>query len=262
VGIAVSNATDVAKAAASAVLLKEGLGPVIDFVKVGRMSRVKIETWVVNMFAKLLITKGIILIYFFIAQVMAIGASHMVILIFLIDFVTISIATDNTVPAKNPDPWRLGRVIAIGAVFGLLCVGEGLGLIYIGLGYFGPQVSAPSNLFAASYGIDPLGLQTFGFCILFYFTIGALFSAREKRFLWSSSPSWPLMLACGIDSIVVFFIAVFGITPFGISPLWYGWVFASIAAAVVVTIVNDLIKRVFIIFLEWLDARNEKKLTK
>jgi Cation transport ATPase len=52
VGIAVSNATDVAKAAASVVLTQPGLINKVDLVKTGRMIYQRIVTWIFNKVVK------------------------------------------------------------------------------------------------------------------------------------------------------------------------------------------------------------------
>src|SRR3974377_1641614 len=48
VGIAVSNATDVAKAAASVVLTTAGLSGIVDLVKNGRATYQRVLTWIVK----------------------------------------------------------------------------------------------------------------------------------------------------------------------------------------------------------------------
>jgi len=52
VGIAVSNATDVAKGAASAVLTGEGLSNIVGLVEVGRTIYQRIVTWTLNKIVK------------------------------------------------------------------------------------------------------------------------------------------------------------------------------------------------------------------
>ena len=52
VGIAVSNATDVAKGSASVVLTEEGLSNVVNLVVTGRMIYQRILTWIFNKIVK------------------------------------------------------------------------------------------------------------------------------------------------------------------------------------------------------------------
>jgi H+-transporting ATPase len=56
VGVAVSNATDVAKAAASVILLTEGLSGILILIRVGRSIHRRIVTWIVNKISKTLQT--------------------------------------------------------------------------------------------------------------------------------------------------------------------------------------------------------------
>ncbi|MGC8615374.1 MAG: HAD-IC family P-type ATPase, partial [Thermoprotei archaeon] len=52
VGIAVSGATDVAKASASVVLTVEGLRGIVDLVRIGRTTYQRVVTWVLNKIIK------------------------------------------------------------------------------------------------------------------------------------------------------------------------------------------------------------------
>jgi ATPase, P-type (transporting), HAD superfamily, subfamily IC len=52
VGIAVSNATDVAKAASSVVLTVEGLTGIAELIRIGRSTYQRILTWVLNKVVK------------------------------------------------------------------------------------------------------------------------------------------------------------------------------------------------------------------
>ena len=53
VGIAVSNATDVAKGAANVILTTEGLRNIVDLLKTGRTTYQRIVTWVLNKIVKI-----------------------------------------------------------------------------------------------------------------------------------------------------------------------------------------------------------------
>jgi H+-transporting ATPase len=136
VGIAVSNATDVAKGAASIVLTQEGLVNILSPIKVGRLMFERINTWILNKIARTILKTCFVVIAFLILGKYVITASAMLIMIFMTDFVKISLATDNVTGSAKPAKWNINGLAKIGIVIGLLMTLEAFGLLYIGLGYF------------------------------------------------------------------------------------------------------------------------------
>lgn len=262
VGIAVSNATDVAKSAASAVLTHEGLSGMVDMIKVGRQVHQKISTWILNKIAKTFMSIGTIMVLYFATGLFIIDATKMILLLFLVDFVTVAIAGDNARPARHPEKWDIIRLVIIGCVIGLVSSGSGIALILIGLNLFGEPPSTLDTPSTAPYGLSAYGLQTFTFSILFFYGMGTLLSVRERHWFFSSSPSWPLLLAIGIDGIIIFLISVLGIPPLNVQPIFYGWVLAAILGAILTALVDDCIKRGIYKIFDYQDKRKAKKLEK
>ncbi|MHB1178719.1 MAG: HAD-IC family P-type ATPase, partial [Daejeonella sp.] len=86
VGIAVRNATDVAKQAASIILLKEGLQQILELIKVGRSIHVRISNYTVNKMAKTIQTILFVCVSFIITKEFVVATIDMVLMLFLIDF--------------------------------------------------------------------------------------------------------------------------------------------------------------------------------
>ena len=107
VGIAVSNATDVAKGSASVVLTEPGLSNIIDLVTTGRMIYQRILTWIFNKIVKTFQVVFFVILAFLFTGLFVVDAFQVVLLLFLVDFVTISLATDNVRPSEKPETWNI-----------------------------------------------------------------------------------------------------------------------------------------------------------
>jgi len=187
VGVAMSNATDVAKSAASAILLKEGLSGVLALIRVGRSIHRRISTWILNKIAKTLQTVLFVVISYFITGTFPINAFDMVLLLFMVDFVTISLATDNVRVNPQPDKWDVIRLAKIAAVIGVLSAAEAIAFIMIGTYH---------------WEMSENEINTLGFELLYFFGICTTFVVREDRFFFSSLPSPFLIGICCVESVI------------------------------------------------------------
>jgi H+-transporting ATPase len=204
VGIAVNSATDVAKGAASVVLTGEGLGNIVDLVKVGRMIYQRILTWIFNKVVKTFQIVVFVVVAFLLTGRFIVSAFDVVLLLFVIDFVTLSISTDNARWSKSPDTWNITGLVKSSIVLGILVVLESLAILYIGLGPLG--ISKDYEL-----------LKTFSFSILFYFGMMTVFVVRERGHFWKSFPSKSLFYITLIDMIAVALLVTFGFP--GLKPI-------------------------------------------
>ncbi|KAJ3090052.1 hypothetical protein HK102_004823 [Quaeritorhiza haematococci] len=84
VGIAMSNATDIAKGSASAILLHEGLSGVLSLVMVGRKIHQRIVTWVLNKIVKTFQSNVYIIVAFLVKGVFVVDAIHLLVLLFCV----------------------------------------------------------------------------------------------------------------------------------------------------------------------------------
>jgi len=206
VGIAVSNATDVAKGAASVVLTNEGLTSIVDLVKTGRMVYERITTWTLNKIIRTLQKAAFIVISFLITGKYIVSAFAVILIVFMTDFVKLSLSTDNVRWSKEPDIWNVTGLVKVAVMLGLLMIAESFGLLYIGFEYFGLTVDDPA-------------LQTFTFQILFYSAVFSIFNVRERGHFWNSMPSKTLLMAMTLDVMVATMISTVGLPDLKTVPL-------------------------------------------
>jgi H+-transporting ATPase len=227
VGIAVSNATDVAKGAASVVLTEPGLTNIISLVISGRMIYQRIVTWIFNKIVKTFQIVVFVVLAFLFTGLFVVNAFQVVLLLFLVDFVTISLATDNARPSEKPETWDITSLLKASIVLGLFIVGESLGLLYLGLTYLNLSTSQ---------------LNTFVFDMLLFGGLLTIFVVRERGDFWKSKPSKPLLIAIIVDIILSSLLSVFGIP--GLAPIPPLYIIIAIGWFLVFSIlINDQIKK-------------------
>ncbi len=228
VGIAVSGASDVAKGAASAVLLTEGLGSIVELVRNGRAIYQRVLTWIVNKVSRTILKAGFVVIAFLVTGKFVISALGMVLLVFMTDFVKITLATDRVHPSEKPESWNIGPLVSVAVVLGLLMLAEALGLLAFGWHRFG-LVSNEGEL------------ETFTFQILLFFALFSIVSVRERRPFFRSRPSVLLATALGASAAAGVALGLHGLSemsplPLAESALIFGY------AAVCCLGPNDLLK--------------------
>ena len=228
VGIAVSNATDVAKGAASVVLTSPGLSNILSLVVSGRMIYQRILTWIFNKIVKTFQVVVFVVLAFLFTGLFVVNAFQVVLLLFLVDFVTISLATDNARASEKPETWNIASLLKASIILGIFIVAESFGLLYLGLTYLNLSNTAQLN--------------TFVFDILLFGGLFTIFVVRERDNFWKSKPSKPLLLAIIVDIILSSLISAVGIPGLTSIPLLYvmivlGWFF------IFGILVNDQIKK-------------------
>ena len=179
VGIAVAGATDAAKAAASMVLLEEGLKPIVDSVTVGRVMHERASTWVLNKATKTLQTVAVVLAGMLWLHRLALEPYQMALLLVANDFLTMSISTDNARPSKKPAKWSMKPVAALSAVLAA-------------------AMTAPPLLALALSVSSGMGWERSTAAVLLsliYTSQFRLLMVRERGWLWSSKPSRALTLS-------------------------------------------------------------------
>ncbi len=228
VGIAVSSATDVAKGAASIVLTQEGLSNILSPIKVGRMMFERINTWILNKIARTILKTCFVIVAYLILGKFIVTATAMLIMIFMTDFVKISLSTDNVKWSEKPAKWNINGLAKIGVVIGLMMTIEAFGLLYIGLNYF-------------KLNADYESLNTFCFELLLFFALFSIFVVREKNHFWHSAPSKTLLFLLIGDMILGIVFSSFGLLGFKAIPVTQTLVVISYTA-VISFVINDIIK--------------------
>ena len=111
IGIAVSNATDIAKAAAGIVLTEPGLGNVVAAIESSRAIFERMMTYTMMKLVKYFEVVGVLVAAFFATKQFLLTPELMVAMLIFNDFVTLSITTDAVHPSQVRDAWRIGRLV-------------------------------------------------------------------------------------------------------------------------------------------------------
>ncbi len=206
VGIAVKSATDVAKQAASVILLHEGLESIISLITVGRTIHHRITNWVVSKIAKTLFTVLFVCIVYMLTGQFIVGAFDMILLLFIVDFVTLTLSTDTVSWSKTPESWEIKPLIKKGGILGVLNILEALLWLFIGKQYFGIKGIAE--------------LHSFGFAILFFTSISNIILIRTPARFYKQPIGKVLLYAIIADVVFVLIILTAGLPGFGLLPMW------------------------------------------
>jgi H+-transporting ATPase len=188
VGIAVSNATDVAKGAASVVLVNEGLTSIVDLVKNGRVIYERITAWILSKIIRTLQISVFVVLSFLLTGNYVVSAFAIIVYFFLTDFVKIALSTDKLQGSDKPDTWNINGAVKASLILGVLVIVESLALLYLVLNCFHVPIDNPA-------------LSTYTFEILFYSAMFLIFNVRERRFFWKSHPS-KILLTSIIGSLI------------------------------------------------------------
>ena len=195
-GIAVSNATDVAKAAASVVLTETGLGVIIEAITISRQTYQRMLTWVINKVAKVIEFVVLLTIGFFWLHNMLLSLLGVSLLVFANDFVTMSLATDNVKQTSNPNKWNVKNNILASLIPALSYVLGDVVVILTGKNYFHLQWNELTTLVMLS--------------LIFNSQLRVLI-VRERRHFWSSLPGKGLLISSTVAIIGFALVAIFGI---------------------------------------------------
>ena len=203
VGIAVANATDVAKASASLVLTNPGLSDALAAVETSRRIYQRMLTYTLNKIIKTIeiavfLSVGVMLTGTFIITPLLI-----VLLLFTNDFVTMSIATDQVSFSRLPDRWNIRTLVLTGGIMAGLILILSFSVFFMARAWL--HLSLPQ-------------LQTLIFIMLVFSGQGTVYLVRERRHFWRSRPGHWLLLSSVADIVIVSLMASRGILMTAIAP--------------------------------------------
>jgi H+-transporting ATPase len=224
-GIAVSGATDAARAAADLVLMAPGLSVIIDAIKGARITFERMKSYSIYRIAEtirviLFMTASIVIFNFY-----PVTAIMIIILAFLNDLPILAIAYDRTRVDDKPVRWNMKEVLGISTVLGILGVVASFGIFYIAERYL---------------RLSPHVVQSFIFLKLAVAGHLTIFLTRtETRFWRRPYPSPILFWAAVSTKVVATLFAVYG---------WFiasiGWRYAVLVwvYALAWFVINDFVK--------------------
>ncbi|BAQ16800.1 lead, cadmium, zinc and mercury transporting ATPase [Methyloceanibacter caenitepidi] len=195
-GIAVSGATDAARAAAAIVLLTPGLTVIVDAVKEARKIFQRMNSYAIYRIAEtirvlLFMTLSIIVFNFY-----PVTAIMIVLLALLNDGAILSIAYDNVKPSPKPEAWNMRRVLGVSTLLGLAGVAASFGMFYIG---------------EEVLKLDREVVQTLMYLKLSVAGHLNIFVTRTRGPFWSIAPAKILLIAVFGTQALATIIAVSGV---------------------------------------------------
>jgi H+-transporting ATPase len=223
-GIAVSGATDAARAAADIALLDPGLSVIIDAIKESRKMFQRMNSYAIYRIAEtirvlLFMTLSILVFNFY-----PVTAVMIVLLAILNDGAILSIAYDRVRYANRPEAWNMPVVLGIASVLGVAGVVASFGLFYLG-----------ERVFHLNREV----IQSFMYLKLSVAGHLTIFVTRTRRPFWSIRPA-PILLAAVVGTqLIATLFAVFGIF---MAPIGWGWALFIWGYALAWFLLNDRIK--------------------
>ncbi len=223
-GIAVSGATDAARAAAAIVLMTPGLSVIIDAIKESRKIFQRMNSYAIYRIAEtlrvlLFMTLSILIFNFY-----PLTAVMIVMLALLNDGAILSIAYDNVHYKDAPEAWNMRLVLGIATVLGVVGPMAAFGLFYLGDRVF---------------HLDRPHLQTLMYLMLSVAGHLTIFQTRTRGPFWSIRPARVLWAAVLGTQALATLIAVYGLF---MTPLGWGWALFVWGYALVWFLVTDRVK--------------------
>jgi H+-transporting ATPase len=242
-GIAVSNATDAARAAASIVLLTPGLSVIIEAIKESRKIFQRMNSYAIYRIAEtlrvlLLMTLAILVFNFY-----PVTAVMIVMLALLNDGAILSIAYDKVHYKDKPESWNMRLVLGISTVLGVIGVVAAFGLFFLGERVF---------------HLDHAHIQTLMYLKLSVAGHLTIFLTRTRGPFWSIRPARILWVAVLGTQAIATLIAVYGLF---MTPLGWGWALFVWGYALVWFLVNDRVKLLAYRILDPAKAKTPSALT-
>jgi H+-transporting ATPase len=214
-GIAVSNATDAARAAADIILTSPGLSVINDAIKQARITFERMQSYSLFRIAEtmriiLFIALSIIIFDFY-----PVTATMIIILALLNDIPIMAIAFDNTKVDKTPVRWNMKETLTVSSVLGLAGLASSFLLLYILMHFQFSVLLIQALLFVK---LDVAGHST-------------IYTTRtgDRHFWEKPYPSLALFGAAFSTRIIGTLIAVYGLfmEPIGWTYAMYIWLYAT-----------------------------------
>ncbi|CAM9982648.1 unnamed protein product [Phaeothamnion confervicola] len=228
IGIAVSGATDAARAAADIVLTSPGLTIVVEAIIIARMIFARMKSFIIYRVA----CTFQLLVFFFIAVLLihpqtlceksvpssdtttcadydrfwSMPVTALILITLLNDGTIISIAYDNVKASDRPEVWNMRVVYTVSLVLGMIaCISSLLWLV-------AALDSNKNNSFFESVGMGGLTYGEVMACMYLKISLSdflTLFASRQRSFFWKVLPS-PILftafcLAVGASTILALF---------------------------------------------------------
>jgi H+-transporting ATPase len=226
VGVAVSGATDAARAAADIVLLAPGLSVIIEAVRLSRRIFERMNNYAIYRIAETIRILVFMALSIMIFNFYPVTAVMIVLLALLNDGAILSIAYDNVLEHDRPLSWNMQVVLGVASSLGLLGVIETFVMFYLADRVFKLDRDTIRSLMFIKLAVA--GHLTY-------------FVARTRGAFWSRRPAAAVLGAVLGTQTVSTLITVYGLFMAPIGWAWAGFVWAYCLAWF---LVEDVVKRI------------------
>lgn len=223
-GIAVSGATDAARAAADIALLDPGLSVIIDSTKESRKMFQRMNSYAIYRIAETIRVLFFMTLSILVFNFYPVTAVMIVLLAILNDGAILSIAYDRVRYSNLPESWNMRIVLGVATILGATGVIASFGLFYLGERVFHLSRETIQSLMY-------LKLSVAGHLTIFV--------TRTRRPFWAIRPAAILFFAVAGTQAVATLIAVYGVF---MAPIGWNWVLLVWGYAIIWFLVNDWVK--------------------
>jgi len=216
-GIAVSGATDAARAAADIVLMAPGLRVIVDAIEQARIVFERMKSYVIYRIAEtirilMFMTLAIVVFDFY-----PITAIMIILLALLNDIPIMTIAYDNTKVEAKPVRWNMKSVFVLSSWLGIAGVLSSFFIFYITMVYLKSHPDTAMYLPEVPAWIDMKNDKSFlGFVQTLFFVkliIAGHYTIFNTRiadwFFKKPYPSWPLFLSSFLTALIGTLIGIY-----------------------------------------------------
>ncbi len=226
VGIAVSGATDAARAAADLVLTTPGLSVIITAIEEARRIFERMSSYAIYRISETIRIMFFVVLAMIFFNFYPITAVMIILLAFFNDIPIMTIAYDQTGLEQNPVRWDMHQVISVATAMGVVGVLGSFGMLLIAIDWL---------------HLDVTQVQTYVFLKMAVAGHLVLFVARTKEHFWKRPWPAPIMVwSAVITKIAATLLAAYGfgfITPISWPEIALIWIYSILSA-----IVTDQVK--------------------
>ncbi len=221
VGIAVSEAADVAKRSSKMVLMKDGLTPILHILDAGHRVYQRMSTWALTKISRTSELTIILTLGYILFRYLPIAFNAMVLYSILNSLVVITIATDNVQISNKPENWNILELTKTALTLTA-------GWVIIGIIF----------LIALTKAGFPQGqVSTLSFLYLVFTSLITVALTRTRKFFWQSAPSKTVVYVELADAVLSALLAILGVAMVQIS--WQSLLLV-IAVSIVAAVLVDL----------------------
>ncbi|MDD2783165.1 MAG: HAD-IC family P-type ATPase, partial [Sulfuricurvum sp.] len=225
-GIAVSGATDAARASADIVLMAPGLHVIVDAIMIARITFERMKSYTIFRIAetvRIVIFMTLAIVFF---KFYPLTALMIIVLALLNDIPILAIAYDRTKVREAPVKWDMREILILSSWLGIAGVISSFFLFWLAMSVWKLPLDFIQSLF---------------FVKLIVAGHGTIYNTRIDDWFWKRPwPSWALIHASFWSAVAGTVIAVYG---FGLMhPIGWGWAAFAWGYAAVWFIFNDTIK--------------------